>query len=178
MDNDIQKVLYTADEIKAAVDRIGADISRDYAGKKILLVTVLKGAFVFMADLIRAIEGDVELDFMAVSSYGAQAKTSGVVRIIKDIQATVKGRHVIIVEDILDSGLTLKYICKLINTRGPLSISVATLLFKEGMQQTDIKPRYVGFTCPDEFVVGYGLDYAEMYRNLPYIGILKPSVYA
>jgi hypoxanthine phosphoribosyltransferase len=157
---------------------MGAQISADYAGQKVLLITVLKGAFIFMADLARAIKGDVEIDFMAVSSYGAEAKSSGIVRIIKDLESSVEGRHIIIVEDILDSGLTLKYLSKNIKSRNPLSIEVATLLLKEGKQQTDVKCRYVGFICPDEFVVGYGLDYAERYRNLPYIGILDERVYS
>jgi hypoxanthine phosphoribosyltransferase len=157
---------------------MGAQISADYAGQKVLLITVLKGAFIFMADLARAIEGDVEIDFMAVSSYGVESKSSGIVRIIKDLESSVEGRHIIIVEDILDSGLTLKYLSKNIKSRNPLSIEVATLLLKEEKQQTDVKCRYVGFTCPDEFVVGYGLDYAERYRNLPYIGILDERVYS
>ncbi|MDR2587737.1 MAG: hypoxanthine phosphoribosyltransferase [Coriobacteriales bacterium] len=175
---DVTEILFTTDEIDACVKRMGAQISADYAGQKVLLITVLKGAFIFMADLARAIKGDVEIDFMAVSSYGAEAKSSGIVRIIKDLESSVEGRHIIIVEDILDSGLTLKYLSKNIKSRNPLSIEVATLLLKEGKQQTDVKCRYVGFICPDEFVVGYGLDYAERYRNLPYIGILDERVYS
>ncbi|MDR0500190.1 MAG: hypoxanthine phosphoribosyltransferase [Coriobacteriales bacterium] len=175
--DDIKQVLYSAEEICAAVTKMGEQITRDYSGRKVLLVTVLKGAFVFLADLARQIKGDVEVDFMAVSSYGAEASSSGVVRIIKDLQAPVDGRDVIIVEDILDSGLTLKYLLKIINARGPKSIEVATLLYKQCLQQARIEPRYVGFICPDEFVVGYGLDYAEKYRNLPYIGVLNEKVY-
>jgi hypoxanthine phosphoribosyltransferase len=178
MDEDIKQVLFTEAEIAACVQQMGAQITADYAGEKILLITVLKGAFIFMADLVRAIKGDVEIDFMAVSSYGAEAKSSGIVRIIKDLEASVENRHVIIVEDILDSGLTLKYLSKNIKSRGPLSIEVATLLLKKDKQETDLKCRYVGFICPDEFVVGYGLDYAESYRNLPYIGVLDPKVYS
>jgi hypoxanthine phosphoribosyltransferase len=177
MDKDITQVLFSEEEIADCVKRLGAQISADYAGKKLLLVTVLKGAFIFMADLVRAIDGDVEIDFMAVSSYGAEAKSSGVVRIIKDLEAGVEGRHILIVEDILDSGLTLKYLLKNIGSRNPLSIEVAALLLKEGKQQTDLKCRYIGFKCPDEFVVGYGLDYGERYRNLPYIGVLNSLVY-
>jgi hypoxanthine phosphoribosyltransferase len=177
MHKDLVEVLFDKEEIAACVSRMGAQISADFAGQKILLITVLKGAFVFMADLARAIEGDVEIDFMAVSSYGAESKSSGIVRIIKDLEASVEGRHVIIVEDILDSGLTLKYLSKNIRSRHPLSVEVATLLLKEGKQETDVTCRYVGFSCPDEFVVGYGLDYAERYRNLPYIGVLDPKVY-
>lgn len=172
---EISKVLFSEKQIQEVVTRIGEQISKDYAGKKVLLVSVLKGAFVFMADLVRAIEGHVEIDFMAVSSYGDGAKSSGIVRIIKDLGMPVEGRHVIIVEDILDSGLTLKYLLRNLSSRNPLSIEVATLLFKEDKQEADIRCKYVGFTCPDEFVVGYGLDYNENYRNLSYIGVLDPS---
>jgi len=172
---EICEVIFDESQIQEAVRRIGEQISRDYAGEKVLLVTVLKGAFIFMADLVRAIKGHVEIDFMAVSSYGNGAKSSGVVRIIKDLNASVEGRHVIIVEDILDSGLTLKYLLKNLKSRGPLSIEVATLLFKEGKQQTNVHCKYIGLICPDEFVVGYGLDYDENYRNLSYIGVLDPE---
>ncbi|MDR3136215.1 MAG: hypoxanthine phosphoribosyltransferase [Coriobacteriales bacterium] len=172
---EIDRVLFSEEQIREAVLRIGDQISADYAGQKLLLVTVLKGAFIFMADLVRAIVGTVEIDFMTVTSYGAAAESSGVVRIIKDLNVSVKDRHVLIVEDILDSGLTLKYLVKNLTSRGPLSVEVATLLFKEGKQKTDICCRYVGFLCPDEFVVGYGLDYGENYRNLPYIGALTPQ---
>ncbi|MDR2493531.1 MAG: hypoxanthine phosphoribosyltransferase [Coriobacteriales bacterium] len=175
---DIKRVLFTEEQIQEAVKRIGAEISRDYQGEHVLLLTVLKGAFIFMADLVRAIDGEVEIDFMAVSSYGAEAKTSGVVRIIKDLNVPVEGRHVVIVEDILDSGLTLKYLLKSIHSRKPATIEIATLLFKEGKQETHIDCKYIGLKCPDEFVVGYGLDYAERYRNLSYIGVLDEKVYA
>lgn len=174
---EIKEVLFDEAQIQEAVNLIGEQITKDYAGKKLLLVTVLKGAFIFMADLVRAIKISAEIDFMAVSSYGDGPKSSGVVRIIKDLNVPVEGRHIIIVEDILDSGLTLKYLLKNLRSRKPLSIEVATLLFKEGKQQTNIQCKYVGLTCPDEFVVGYGLDYGENYRNLPYIGVLDPSVY-
>jgi len=172
---EICEVIFSETQIQEAVTRIGEQITRDYLGQKVLLVTVLKGAFIFMADLVRAIKGHVEIDFMAVSSYGDGAKSSGVVRIIKDLNASVEERHVIIVEDILDSGLTLKYLLKNLKSRGPLSIEVATLLYKEGKQQTNINCKYIGLMCPDEFVVGYGLDYNESYRNLPYIGALDPT---
>lgn len=174
---EIKEVLFDEEQIQGVVKRIGEQITHDYAGKKLLLVTVLKGAFIFMADLVRAIEGHVEIDFMAVSSYGDGAKSSGVVRIIKDLSVPVEGRHVILVEDILDSGLTLKYLLRNLKSRNPLSLEVATLLYKEGKQETNIHCKYVGLICPDEFVVGYGLDYSENYRNLPYIGVLDPSVY-
>lgn len=177
MDKDVKRVLFTEEEIAAVVKRMGAEISRDYADKNPLLVTVLKGAFIFMADLVRAIDCRVQLDFMEVSSYGAEAKSSGIVRIIKDLESSVEGRHVIIVEDILDSGLTLKYISKNLKSRRPLSVEVATLLLKEDKQEADIDCKYVGLICPDEFVVGYGLDYSERYRNIPFIGVLDPSVY-
>lgn len=174
---DISEVLFNEEQIQEVVERIGKQIAADYAGEKLLLVTVLKGAFIFMADLVRAIGKNVEIDFMAVSSYGDGTKSSGVVRIIKDLSVPVEGRHVIIVEDILDSGLTLKYLLKNLKSRNPLSIEVATLLFKEGKQETNVACKYVGLICPDEFVVGYGLDYNENYRNLPFIGVLNPSVY-
>jgi len=178
MHTDVERVLFTEEEIAQTVKRLGASISRDYANKRPLVVTVLKGAFIFMSDLVRAIDCDVELDFMEVSSYGAEAKSSGIVRIIKDLESSVEGRDVIIVEDILDSGLTLKYISKNLRSRGPLSVEVATLLLKKEKQETDIDCKYVGLLCPDEFVVGYGLDYSERYRNLPYIGVLDPKIYA
>lgn len=178
MHKDVTQVLFTEEEIVATVKRLGAEISKDYAGEKLLLVTVLKGAFIFMADLVRAIDCDVEIDFMEVSSYGAEAKSSGIVRIIKDLESSVAGRHVIIVEDILDSGLTLKYLCKNLKSRKPLSVEVATLLLKKEKQEADVNCKYIGLLCPDEFVVGYGLDYSERYRNLPYIGVLNPKVYS
>lgn len=174
---EISEIVFDEAQIQEAVERIGKQIAKDYTGEKMLLITVLKGAFIFMADLVRTIEGHVEIDFMAVSSYGDGTKSSGVVRIIKDLSVSVEGRHVIIVEDILDSGLTLKYLLKNLKSRNPLSVEVATLLFKEGKQQTNINCKYVGLMCPDKFVVGYGLDYSEGYRNLPYIGVLDPSVY-
>jgi len=178
MHKDVTRILFTEEEIAAIVKDMGAQISKDYACKSLLLVSVLKGAFVFMSDLARTIDCDVEVDFMEVSSYGAEAKSSGVVRIIKDLETSIEGRHVLIVEDILDSGLTLKYISKNLKSRGPLSVEVATLLLKQGKQQADIECKYIGCVCPDEFVVGYGLDYAEKYRNLPYIGVLDPRVYS
>ncbi|MDO5044014.1 MAG: hypoxanthine phosphoribosyltransferase, partial [Coriobacteriia bacterium] len=150
---------------------------KDYAGKKPLLVAVLRGAFIFTADLMRAINIPSEVDFMAVSSYGSGAQTSGVVRIIKDLSTSIENRDVLIVEDVLDSGLTLTYLMRNLASRNPASLKMVALLHKEGKQETDLKPDYVGFSCPDEFVVGYGLDFAEDYRQLPYIGILKPEMY-
>jgi len=177
MHKDVVRILFTQEEIADIVKRMGAEISRDYQGEKLLLVTVLKGAFIFMADLVRAIDNDVEIDFMEVSSYGAEAKSSGVVRIIKDLETSIEGRHVLIVEDILDSGLTLKYLSKNLKSRGPLSVEVATLLYKKERQEAKVECKYLGSVCPNEFVVGYGLDYSERYRNLPYIGVLDPKIY-
>lgn len=174
---DIQEVLYSEDVLRERIAELGAEISRDYEGRSILLVAVLRGAALFIADLAREITVPVELDFMAVSSYGSSTKSSGVVRILKDLDETIDGRDVMVVEDILDTGLTLKYLLKNLASRKPASLEVITLLSKEGKQRVPISCKYVGFACPDEFVVGYGLDYAERYRNLPYIGVLKPAAY-
>lgn len=178
---DIQEVFLTEEEIARRVSEIGADITRDYADavkEGIVLVSVLRGAAIFMADLARAIELPVEMDYMAISSYGNGAKSSGVVRILKDLTSEIEGKHVIVAEDILDSGLTLKFLLKNLSSRKPASLAVATFLRKKTPAQADIDCRYVGFECPDEFIVGYGLDYAERYRNLPYVGILKPEIYS
>ena len=174
---DIQEVILSEEQLQERVSEFGAQISRDYEGRSVLLVAVLRGAALFIADLARAISVPVELDFMAVSSYGSSTKSSGVVRILKDLDETIEGRDVIVVEDILDTGLTLKYLLKNLASRKPASLEVVTLLSKEGKQRVPISCEYVGFLIPDEFVVGYGLDFAEKYRNLPYIGILKPSAY-
>jgi len=176
---DVQEVLLSEDDIKAIVTRVGAEISRDYAGKNPLIIAVLRGAFIFTADLMRAITIPCAVDFMAVSSYGDGAVSSGVVRIVKDLDTKIEGRDVIIAEDILDSGLTLSYLISMLHARKPASIEVATFTVKdiEGKQPA-VKPRYVGAHVPDAFVVGYGLDFAERYRNLPYVGVLKPEVYA
>jgi len=178
MHPDIDHMVLTEDEIAERVGELGAQISDDYAGESVLLIAVLRGAALFIADLARAMTVPVEIDFMAVSSYGSSTKSSGVVRIIKDLDEGIEGRHVIVVEDIIDTGLTLKYLLRNLASRGPKSLEVATLLSKEGKQRVPISCKYVGFDVPDEFVVGYGLDYAEHYRNLPYIGVLKPEVYA
>lgn len=179
MHPDVEKVLFSEEDIADMVKRLGAQISEDYKGKDLVLIAVLRGAVVFMGDLMRAIDTDLAIDFMAVSSYGNGTKSSGTVRIIKDLDIDIKDRDVLIVEDILDSGLTLKYLMANLASRGPASLEVCTFLWKdvEG-KQAAIDPKYVGTHCPDEFVVGYGLDYAERYRNLPYVGILKPGVYA
>ena len=157
---------------------MGAEITRDYADKNPLVIAVLRGAVVFMADIMRAIECPLSIDFMAVSSYGDGVKSSGVVRIVKDLDTKIEGRHVIIVEDVLDSGLTLSYLVRMLKSRNPASIEIAAFLVKdiEGKRPA-IDPRYVGTHVPDKFVVGYGWDYAERYRNLPFVGVLKPSVY-
>ena len=175
---DIQEILLEKQDIKDIVKRVGAEITRDYADKNPLVIAVLRGAVVFMADIIRAIECPLSIDFMAVSSYGDGVKSSGVVRIVKDLDTKIEGRHVIIVEDVLDSGLTLSYLVRMLKSRNPASIEIAAFLVKdiEGKRPA-IDPRYVGTHVPDKFVVGYGLDYAERYRNLPFVGVLKPSVY-
>lgn len=176
---DIEKVLFTQEDIDGIVSRLGEEITRDYAGKDLVLIAVLRGAVVFMGDLMRKIELPTNIDFMAVSSYGDCVKSSGIVRIIKDLDIDIRGRDVLIVEDILDSGLTLKYLMKNLESRKPASLEVAAFLWKDVEDRTSaITPKYVGTHCPDAFVVGYGLDYAERYRNLPYLGILKPEVYS
>ncbi|HEX6843577.1 MAG TPA: hypoxanthine phosphoribosyltransferase [Actinomycetota bacterium] len=174
---DIDKVLLSADQIQAKLAELGEQITADYAGRSILLVGVLKGAFVVMADLARYIRLPIEFDFMAVSSYGAATRSSGVVRILKDLDHDLEGQDVLVVEDIVDSGLTLKYLLKNLAARKPASLEVAALLRKVGIQKVALDVRYVGFDIPNEFVVGYGLDFAEKYRNLPYIGTLKPAAY-
>lgn len=178
MENDIKEILISKEQIEGKIKELGEIVSKEYEGKRPLMVCILKGAVLFMSDLARQINIPVEIDFMAVSSYGASTESSGVVRIIKDLDATVEGKDIIIVEDIIDSGLTLSYLIDLLNRRNIRSIKVITLLDKPHRRTVDLKPDYSGFTVPDEFVVGYGLDYNERYRNLPYIGILKPEVYS
>lgn len=177
MHPDIERIVLTEEEIHARIAQLGDEITADYGEEPVLLIAVLRGASLFVADLAREISSPVELDFMAVSSYGSSTKSSGVVRIIKDLDEGIEDRHVLVVEDILDTGLTLKYLLKNLASRGPRTLEVCTLLSKEGKQRVPISCKYVGFDIPDEFVVGYGLDYAEKYRNLPYVGILKPDVY-
>ena len=174
---DIESVMISEEQINERVRELGAEISADYQGQTVLLVAVLRGAAIFLADLSRAMTVPVELDFMAVSSYGSSTKSSGVVRILKDLDEQIEGRNVLVVEDILDTGLTLKYLLKNLASRKPASLEVVTLLNKQGKQRVPISCKYSGFSVPDEFVVGYGLDFAERYRNLPYIGVLKPSAY-
>lgn len=177
MQNDIQEVLYSAEQINDKVRELGATLTEDFQDRNPLVICVLKGAFIFMADLVKAIHVPLEIDFMAVSSYGQSTKSSGVVKIIKDLDASVEGREVLIVEDIIDSGLTLSYLIDVLERRNAKSVTVVTLFDKPARRSVDLQADYTGFTLPDEFVVGYGLDYSEKYRNLPYIGILKPHVY-
>ena len=176
MKNDIKEILFSEEQLAEKVAELGARITADYAGKNPLVVSVLKGSYVFMADLTRHIDTPCNVDFMVVSSYGQGTKTSGEVQIIKDIGQKIEGRDLIIVEDILDSGVTLSYLMKVLNARGANSIRLCTLLSKPERHKVEVPIDYLGFEIPDEFVVGYGLDYAEKYRNLPYIGILKPEV--
>ena len=175
---DIEKVLITEDEIQDKLRELAKQISEDYRGKDLLLVGVLKGAFVFMSDLARHIDLPLEFDFMAVSSYGSATKSSGVVRILKDLDYEISGRHVLLVEDIIDSGLTISYLLRYLKARGPASLEICSLFWKRGEQAVPLDVKYPGFEIPPVFVVGYGLDYAERYRNLPYIGVLRPSAYA
>lgn len=177
MKKDIEQVLFSEAQLADKVAELGARISADYAGKNPLIVSVLKGSYVFMADLTRQITIPCNIDFMAVSSYGAGTKTTGEVQIIKDIGSKIDGRDLIIVEDILDSGVTLSFLMKVLKARGANSIRLCTLLSKPERRKVDVPIDYLGFEIPDAFVVGYGLDYAEKYRNLPYIGILRPEVY-
>ncbi|HEX6254842.1 MAG TPA: hypoxanthine phosphoribosyltransferase [Euzebyales bacterium] len=175
---DIEQVLISRERIQDRLRELAAEITRDYAGERVLLVGVLKGAFMVMADLARYVDLPVEVDFMAVSSYGSATKTSGVVRILKDLERDIADYHVLVVEDIVDSGLTLKYLLRNLAARGPRSLEVVALLAKPGSPPAELRVRYQGFEVPDVFVVGYGLDYAERYRNLDCIATLAPTVYS
>lgn len=177
MHGDIQKVLLTSEEIQTKVIELGEQVTSDYQGKNLLLLGTLKGAVPFIADLARAINLPLEIDYMAISSYGNSTQSSGVVRILKDLEGPIQHKHVLIVEDIVDSGLTLHYLMDVLRQRKPLSLRVCTLLDKGRERVKPVKLDYTGFQIPNKFVVGYGLDYAQRYRNLPYVGILKPSVY-
>lgn len=177
MINDIEKVLISEEELSSIVADLGKRISEDYKDKDLLLVSVLKGSVIFMADLMRAVSIPCNIDFMAVSSYGSGAKTSGVVKIIKDLDKSIEGKDLLIVEDILDSGRTLSYIREILLARNPASIRICTLFDKPDRREVDLFADYIGAKVPNEFIVGYGLDYDEYYRNLPYIGALKRSVY-
>ncbi len=178
MGDDLQEILVTAEQLDQRLSEMAAQIDADYQGKEILIVGVLRGAVMVMADLSRKLHTPLEMDWMAVSSYGSGTKSSGVVRILKDLDHDVNGRDVLIVEDIIDSGLTLAWLKTNLESRGAKSVKIATALRKPEALKVDVKVSYVGFDIPDEFVVGYGLDYAEKYRNLPFVGTLKPSVYS
>lgn len=175
--NDVKSVLVSEEEIKEIVQRLGRQITEDYKDKNLYLITVLKGAVIFLSDLMRAIKCPCEVDFMVVSSYGAGVKSSGNVKIVKDIDIPLEDKDVLIVEDILDSGLTLNFLMDMLQNRNPKSMTICTLLDKPSRRACDVHAKYIGRQVPDEFVVGYGLDYDEKYRNLPFIGILKPEVY-
>jgi hypoxanthine phosphoribosyltransferase len=178
MGTDLEKVLISNDEIKVRLAELARSIEADYAGEEVLLVGVLNGALIVMADLIRELHIDTEMDWMAISSYGAGTKSSGVVRILKDLGADIQNRHVLVVEDIIDSGLTLSWLLSNLRSREPASLEVCTLLRKPDAAKVAIPVRYVGFDIPNEFVVGYGLDYAQRYRGLPFIGTLASHVYS
>ncbi|MGY3778684.1 hypoxanthine phosphoribosyltransferase [Isobaculum melis] len=177
MQNDIQKILLSKEELAEKTTALGKEITADYKGKNPLVVGILKGSILFMADLLKEIDTHVEMDFMAVSSYGNEMVSSGEVKILKDLDTNVVGRDILIVEDIIDSGRTLAYLADLFKYRQAKSVKIVTLLDKPEGRVVDITADYVGFNVPNEFVVGYGLDYAERYRNLPYIGVLKPEIY-
>ena len=178
MGDDLERVLLTEEQLHARLDEIAAQVDADYAGQDLLLVGVLKGAVMVMADLARRLHSPVQMDWMAVSSYGSGTKSSGVVRILKDLDADLTGRHVLIVEDIIDSGLTLSWLLSNLRSRGPATVEVATMLRKPEAAKVEVDVRYVGFDIPNEFVVGYGLDYAERYRNLRDVAVLAPHVYS
>lgn len=177
MVNDIEEVLISEEELKNKVRELGEQISRDYEGKDLLLIAILKGSVVFMADLMRAISIPCAIDFMVVSSYGSGTQSSGLVKIVKDLDVDIAGRDVLIVEDILDTGVTLSRLVPVLGLRNPKSIRLCTILSKPARRKVPIEPDYLGYEVPDAFVVGYGLDYDEKYRNLPFVGVLKPEVY-
>lgn len=177
MNNDIKEVLYSEDELRDKIRQMGAKISKDYSGKELILIGVLKGSVIFMSDLLKEITIPCKMDFMAVSSYGSSTETSGVVRILKDLDFEIQGKDVLIVEDIIDSGVTLKYLMKYLSARKPSSLEVICLLNKPDRRKVNIDVKYLGYDVPDHFLVGYGLDFAEKYRNLPFVGILKEEIY-
>lgn len=177
MRNDMAEILLEQEVIQKRIKELGVQISEDYNGKEIVLICILKGAVMFFADLARALSVHVQMDFMGISSYGDGFKTSGIVRIAKDVDISITGKHVLIVEDIMDSGLTLNHLTKLLESRNPASMRIACLLDKPERRECEISPDYCGFEIPNKFVVGYGLDYCGRYRNLPYVGVLKPEIY-
>src|ERR1700693_2734363 len=172
----VGEILLEEDAIQSRIRELGREISSDYAGREVLLLGVLKGAVFFMADLMRAITVPCEIDFMAISSYGASTDSSGVVRILKDLDINIEGRHVLVVEDIVDSGLTLSYLMRNLESREPASLEMRALLTKPSRREIDVPVRYIGFEIPNRFVIGYGLDFAERYRNLPYVGVLHADL--
>mgnify|MGYP001025604483 CR=1 FL=1 len=177
MKNCIKSILIDEEALQLKIKELGEQITRDYQEKELLVICILKGAVMFVSDLIKRIDLPLEIDFMAISSYGNSTKSSGIVRIIKDLNEEIKGKHILVVEDIIDSGLTLSYLIDNLKSREPASVAICTLLDKPDNRKTDIDIAYTGFVVPDEFVVGYGLDYAEKYRNLPFIAVLKEEVY-
>lgn len=177
MHYDMKEILVTEDDIKARLKNLGSKISIDYRDKFPLLICILRGAFLFLADLIREIEIPLSIDFMAISSYGGKPESNGEIKILKDIDTSIEGRHVLIIEDIVDTGLTMDSVTRLLNTRKPKSLKICTLLDKVERRQIKVNIDYYGFKIPNKFVVGYGLDYEEKYRNLPYIGVLKEEIY-
>jgi hypoxanthine phosphoribosyltransferase len=176
LERGVGEILIEEDRLQERIRDLGREISADYAGKELLLVGVLKGAVFFMADLMRSLSVPCEIDFMAISSYGAATDSSGVVRILKDLDINIEGRHVLVVEDIIDSGLTLSYLLRNLESREPAEIEICALLTKPERREIDVPVRYVGFEIPNKFVIGYGLDFAERYRNLPYVGVLHPDL--
>jgi hypoxanthine phosphoribosyltransferase len=176
LEQGVGEILIGEDDLQARIRELGAELSADYAGREVLLVGVLKGAVFFMADLMRSLTIPCEIDFMAISSYGASTDSSGVVRILKDLDINIEGRHVLVIEDIVDSGLTLSYLVRNLESREPASLEVCALLTKPTRREIDVPVRYIGFEIPNRFVIGYGLDFAERYRNLPYVGILHPEL--
>ena len=177
MKNDIKKILFTEEQIKEKVTELAKQITKDYAGKKLLAVVILKGSFIFAADLIREIDLPVEVDFMVVSSYGSGTESSGIVKIIKDLNESIADKDVLIIEDIMDSGITLSNLVEVLQTRQPASMEICALLNKPERRKADVDVKYIGYDIPDEFIVGYGLDFDEKYRNLPYVGVIKEELY-
>ena len=176
LERGVGEVLISADELQARIRELGREITEEYAGRELLLVGVLKGAVFFMADLMRHLKVPCEIDFMAISSYGASTDSSGVVRILKELDINIEGRHVLVVEDIIDSGLTLSYLVRNLESREPASLEICALLTKTARREIEVDVRYIGFEIPNKFVIGYGLDFAERYRNLPYVGVLHPDL--
>jgi len=177
MQNDIEKVIFSAKDLETRIAELGEMITKDYEGKELIVIGILKGSNIFTSDLVRKMNIPLKIDFMVVSSYGNTTESSGVVRILKDLENSAENKHLLIVEDIVDSGLTLKYLKEMLHARNPASIKICTLLDKPAGRKEHVAIDYLGFEVPDEFIVGYGIDYAEMYRNLPYVGVLKREVY-